>query len=323
MSRLVSVIVPVYNVENFLEQSIRSICNQTYKSLEIILVDDGSTDSSGDICDKYAALDNRIIVRHKVNGGQGSARNLGLDICKGDYITFLDSDDYMESSCIEVLISLLQKKNLDISACNYNFVTEDGKVIDKFTKSIGYLQFSGFDALQYMWNDKIINIAPWAKLFKRGLWERVRFKECYCEDSASMYLLYKEEIKIGFTDTELVNYVMRANSDVRSFSQKKICMLDIYEDVVKYAEENLPDFLQKASKSKAVAVNFHLLMQLPLEGYEKEKQRIYRTIKRFRKIVIIDTNARKKTRIACALSIIGFEFTCKVFEFMKKRNPAF
>ena len=98
---LISVIVPVYNVESYLEKCIESIQNQSYKSLEIILVNDGSTDSSGDICDKYAAHDKRIKVIHKKNGGLSSARNAGLEVANGDYIAFVDSDDYIEITMYE------------------------------------------------------------------------------------------------------------------------------------------------------------------------------------------------------------------------------
>ena len=100
---LISIIVPVYNVDEYLKQSVDSILSQTYKNLEIILVDDGSTDCSGKICDEYAEKDCRVKVIHKTNGGQGKARNCGIEISSGKYLSFLDSDDFMESGCIEEL----------------------------------------------------------------------------------------------------------------------------------------------------------------------------------------------------------------------------
>ena len=107
---MISVIVPIYNVEKYLIKCIESIINQTYKDLEIILVDDGSTDSSGKICDEFATKDNRIKVIHKKNGGLSSARNIGLDICKGNYISFIDSDDYIELDMYEKMIKIIVKK---------------------------------------------------------------------------------------------------------------------------------------------------------------------------------------------------------------------
>ena len=125
---LISIIIPVYNVEQYLSRCIDSVINQTYKNLEIILIDDGSTDDSGEICDEYALKDNRIKVMHKQNGGVSSARNEGLDISKGNYIGFIDSDDFIEKDMYEFLYDLLTKNNCDISCCN-KFIFKDNKFI--------------------------------------------------------------------------------------------------------------------------------------------------------------------------------------------------
>ena len=127
----ISVIVPVYNVEYYLKQCLDSIVNQTYRNLEIILVDDGSTDSSGDICDEYAHKDARIKVIHKENGGLSSARNAGLDVCTsgGELIAFVDSDDWLELDMFEVLYTNLKEKNVDMVYCNCRQIDEDGVVI--------------------------------------------------------------------------------------------------------------------------------------------------------------------------------------------------
>ena len=111
--RLISIIIPVYNVEEYIEQCIQSVINQTYKKLEIILIDDGSLDKSGKICDAYADRDKRIIVIHKENGGLSDARNKGIDIASGEYITFVDSDDYVEDSFIEDLYTTLINNNAE------------------------------------------------------------------------------------------------------------------------------------------------------------------------------------------------------------------
>lgn len=313
MSKLVTVIVPVYNVQEYVIRSIKSIITQSYSNLEIILVDDGSTDKSGEICDAFAQKDGRINVIHKKNGGQGSARNVALDRMTGEYVLFLDSDDFLESECIKELVQLMEKHNLDISVCNYNFIDKYNKKKGTFSKILGYKEYNGFEVLQHMWNDEIINIAPWAKLYRASLWEGFRFVECYCEDSATMYKLYKKEMKIGYTGKPLVNYVLRESSDVRSFSEKKLYMLDIYDDVVEYAKKNLPEYLQRAANSKQVAVCFHVLFQMPLNIFSEEKKRIHCTIKKRRKNVMLDVDARMKTRIACVLSYFGLPFTKLVF----------
>ena len=134
MKPLISVIVPVYNVEEYLPKCLESIINQTYKNLEIILVDDGSTDNSGIICEDYAEKDKRIKVVHQTNLGISAARNAGLDLCSGDYITFVDSDDYIECDEIEVLVDQIVPNGI---VCNGSTIIYQNKKIIKNQK--GYM----------------------------------------------------------------------------------------------------------------------------------------------------------------------------------------
>ena len=132
-NNLISIIVPIYNVEKYLKKCIDSIINQTYKNLEIILVDDGSPDNCGKICDEYAKKDNRIKVIHKENGGVSSARNVGVENATGEYIGFVDSDDYIEKDMYEVLINNLKKENADISIIS-NYEVYKNKIIENKKK---------------------------------------------------------------------------------------------------------------------------------------------------------------------------------------------
>ncbi len=318
MDDLISVIVPVYNVEKYLRRSLESVINQTYKNLEIIIVDDGSTDNSGKICDEYKEKDSRISVIHKQNAGQGAARNIGLDTCSGKYVYFHDSDDWMDDDCIESLHNQLVLNDVDISVCNYRYINEDGKDCGLFSDDLGKHIYNGYEVIAHMWNDEIINIAPWAKLYSISVWKGFRYKECYSEDSATMYMLYKPDMKISYDGRALVNYLVRSDSDVRSFSKKKLYLIEIYEDIVKYAEKNMPNKLQKAAKSKQIAVNFHLLSQMPHGKYKKIRGKIKQTIKENRKLVLFDKSARIKNRIACALSYIGIDFAVVLFRLIKK-----
>lgn len=323
MDHKISIIVPVYNVEAYVKKSIESIINQTYSNLEIFLIDDGSTDSSGDICEEYAKIDSRITVVHKNNGGQGSARNIGINMAQGDYIMFLDSDDYMQLDCIQKLLELIISNDYDVSVCNYMFVDEEGNSYGNFSDSKDKRELNGYEAIRFMWNDEIINIAPWAKLYKRSLWQDFRFKECYCEDSASMYLFYKDNTRLVYTPEPLVNYVMRKTSDVRHFTEKKLFMLDIYDEVVDYAKREMPDYLVGAAISKQTAVNFHVYFQLPDNEYNNIRKRIVNTIKKNRVKVIFEKKARLKTKLACIMSFFGMKITQELFIKMKKRNPKF
>lgn len=305
---LISIIIPVYNVEKYLRRSIESVLCQTYHNLEIILVDDGSTDSSGCICDEFEQKDDRVTVIHKENGGQGSARNCGLEICTGEFVYFHDSDDWLDEDCIWYLYNLIDSSKTQISACNYKFIDEMGKCKGFFSSKSEDQLFNGYEVLEHMWNDEIINIAPWAKLFSTSLWKSFRFKECYCEDSATMYLLYSKDIFVSYGSKAKVNYLLRQTSDVRSFSERKLYMLDIYDDIVDYAKKQLPSELQKAAISKQVAVCFHILSQLPdLVEYKEVKNRIQKTIKENRINVLLNKKARTKNRIACLISFLGID----------------
>ena len=126
---LISVIVPIYNVEQYLDRCVKSIVEQTYTNLEIILVDDGSPDNCGAMCDSWAARDNRIKVIHKENGGLSDTRNAGLGIATGDFISFIDSDDWIESAFYEKLLTAIRESNAEVAACATNFVTEDERLI--------------------------------------------------------------------------------------------------------------------------------------------------------------------------------------------------
>ena len=163
---LISVIVPVYNVEKYLEKCIDSIINQTYQNLEIILVDDGSTDGSGKICDEYSRKDNRIKVIHKENGGLSDARNIGIKNANGGLIGFIDSDDYITENMFEVLQKDLRKYNADISSCDIQNVNEAGeclKIIRVSTEGQTSKVFEREEALKLLLEDTIKSYA-WNKL---------------------------------------------------------------------------------------------------------------------------------------------------------------
>jgi len=125
MKEQISIVVPVYNVEQYLEKCVNSIINQTYKNLEIILIDDGATDSSGKLCDELAKIDNRIKVYHKENGGLSDARNYGVERATGDYIGFVDSDDCIDSEMYEKLYEAIRKENVDVAECNLKIIYPD------------------------------------------------------------------------------------------------------------------------------------------------------------------------------------------------------
>ena len=168
---MISIIVPVYNMEKYLTQCVSSLINQNYKDVEIILVDDGSTDASPQMCDEFAKQDDRIKVIHKTNGGQGSARNMGLDIANGEYISFIDSDDWVDINMYTHLLSVSEKYDADLVVCEVAWNEEDGTV--RVNKRVdGILVMSTEEAMEHYFDgSKIVPHGPCSKLYRRYLFD--------------------------------------------------------------------------------------------------------------------------------------------------------
>jgi glycosyltransferase involved in cell wall biosynthesis len=216
----ISIIIPVYNVEErFLYNCIESIINQIYKDIEIILVDDGSTDNSGFICDEFAKKDNRIIVIHQNNVGLAAARNTGLDASTGDFISFIDCDDFINPSMLKDLINTAIQYNVDIVQCGFVKLDEDFKNItpEIFEFSIQIIEQN--KALEYFYKDYILSSVMWDKLYRKNVFSKHRFPSGqYQEDAFILSNIYAE------TDTNIIvinktyyHYLQRQNS---KFHQK-------------------------------------------------------------------------------------------------------
>ena len=235
---LISVIIPIYNVDKYLSRCIDSVINQTYKNLEIILVDDGSTDNSGKICDEYALKDTRIKVIHKQNGGVSSARNVGLDIAKGEYIGFIDSDDYIESDMYEFLYDLLIKNNTEISCCNkFDFNSITNKYLpDKCFPKEGILSLN--EVLQDIGGGFHIV----TKIFNKNLINNIRFNEKFAigEDLLFCFKVLKNSKKTIFKNIAKYYYYNNQNSVIRKkvFKRKFLCVITIHNHIINYAKKN-------------------------------------------------------------------------------------
>ena len=204
---LVSIIVPCYKVERYLKTCIESIIHQTYTNWELILVDDGSPDSSGQICDNYVLTDSRIKVIHKVNGGLSSARNAGLDIVRGAYVTFLDSDDFWHLDYLKVLIELATQNNADIVQCGYV------RGVDKvFPKSRRKNKVTVFDN-HSIFTRRADRIVMWGKIYKSELFKDIRMPVGLIhEDDWTTWKLYYKANNIIITSIPLYYYTINANS---------------------------------------------------------------------------------------------------------------
>lgn len=238
MSEKISIIIPVYNVEKYLRRCLNSIINQTYKDIEIILVDDGSTDNSGKICDEYKEKDNRIVVIHKENGGLSDARNAGIDIAKGKYIGFIDSDDFADIRMYEILYNNLKNTDSDLSICNlYQFSdekevygTEDNEKITIYNKK---------EFFENMYNDPLNFVVAWNKLYKKEIFDNIRYpKGRVVEDSAVLHYIIDKCEKIVITNLELIYYFYRNDSILHNPKYNLIDELDFVYDRACYLKKN-------------------------------------------------------------------------------------
>lgn len=203
---LVSVIVPVYNVENYLRECIDSIVAQTYRNIEVILIDDGSKDSSGKICDEYAAKDNRIKVIHKENGGLSEARNSGLEIASGDWIAFVDSDDYIDEEMLDTLVDLANYNNAQVAMCNFRATS---RPLDNNTDLVTNV-FSRDELLEvYTKRAKEYSItnSVWDRIYKKELVKEIRFVPRRLNEDIlyTMQVFLRADI-VAYTSVKLYHY---------------------------------------------------------------------------------------------------------------------
>ena len=220
----ISIIVPVYNVEQYLENCIESILNQTFKDFELILVDDGSTDNSGKICDIYEKKDSRIKVIHKNNGGLSSARNTGLDIACGKYIGFVDSDDSIHPKMYEVLYNLIEKYKSDISCCNYKYTYDISNQNHEELNLNEVIEMSNIEAIEKLY-DKDLGVrlvVAWNKLYHKRLFDNIRYKvgRLHEDEFMAHRRLYNSK-KITYVDNELYYYLQREGSIMSQISYKR------------------------------------------------------------------------------------------------------
>ena len=255
---VLSVIVPVYKVEPFLRKCVDSIINQTYRNLEIILVDDGSPDNCGAICDEYAEKDNRVFVIHKNNGGVSSTRNVGIEQAKGDYITFVDSDDWLEETMYEEMIACAKTKNADVVCCNYQY----GKWENQDTKQT--YQYGGSEACHKMFESNRlvdgISVAPIDKIFRRDIVGSIRFcEQCsYAEDTLFVTEVLCIANCVVKLDKTFYHYVQVEGSAMRSdYSIQRSSEIIAYEKCIETANKcALPD-LRRVFVSKCFSAALH------------------------------------------------------------------
>jgi glycosyltransferase involved in cell wall biosynthesis len=294
MEKLVSVIVPIYKVEPYLRRAIDSIIGQTYSNLEIILVDDGSPDGCGQICDAYADKDKRITVIHKENGGLSDARNAGLDAASGDFIAFVDSDDYIAENFVEELLLQIEQNDADVAMCSYAVteLLETDKAVfassadaDESYRDETIEVCSRKELLSNLYDanhrDATYFIVSWNKLYKAHLWEGIRFpKGKIHEDEATTYRIYDNAAKGIYIHRPLYAYFSAPASITRSsFSVKRLDWMDALDERIAYFEDKgEPEqaaYAKRARADAAIHYYYPLKETLPEEKVWQKKLKSY------------------------------------------------
>lgn len=307
---LVSVIVPIYNVEPYLRECVDSIVRQTYRNLEIILVDDGSPDNCGKIADSYAEQDERIKVIHKKNGGLSDARNVGIARSTGEYISLIDSDDYISEFFIEIMMKNALAFDADVVTTGQSEQFFDGsEERPKLTESADDYKARSItvrEALEDMSYQVIPNGAQF-RIYRRYIFDNIRYPKGYIfEDVATTYKTFIAAKKMCLVDSKIYAYRVRSNSIVREkFSQDKMVAIPItrkmFHDICEYDTA-----LKPAAASRAFAQNFHVFLQVP-EDDKESMRKLWHEVIKYRKLVVMDHDkrVRKKNKIGAYVTYLG------------------
>lgn len=300
----ISVIIPVYNVKEYIKECVDSVIAQTYSNLEIILIDDGSTDGSDQICDNYLKIDKRVKVYHKVNGGLSDARNCGIRHSTGDYLTFVDSDDIVSQELVSHLYTLLNEYDAQLSICDPIHYFENGSLIFQNTKKIK--NFNSDEALNEMFYQRSFLVSVWGKLYERSLFDKIRFpKGMLFEDIAIQYKVFGKCENIVYSDAKLYGYRHREKSiTTKKFDKHDCDILIICDDILEYANTIRPKIKSSATVYQTNAY-LRVWSNAPkTENFAEIIKKSEKNIKRNAFKIIWDSRTRAKLKLALIL------FTC-------------
>lgn len=323
---LISIVIPVYKVEKYLEKCVESVINQTYKNLEILLVNDGSPDSCPKICDEYAQKDNRIKVIHKENGGLSDARNAGIDVATGKYITFIDSDDYISNDYVEYMYNLAKKHNAQIATCEFEIVylEDELKNNSEYIEDIEVL--TPRDFFYNMLFAKRSDVTACAKLYEIELFKEIRYpKGVVYEDTATTYKLIEKCNKIATGNKKCYFYFTRPNSisKISGFNSNELDYIKNTNEMLDYLRNKYPDLEQAIDRFDLYA-NFRILRLLLFTKPRNKKmeKEIFRKIKNKRMKVLKYKDTPKRDKMAIVLSFFGlsiFKFSWLIYSKMTNR----
>lgn len=315
---LISIVIPLYNTSLYMDKCLDTVINQSYRNVEIILIDDGSTDNTGKKCDDWAKKDERIKVVHRKNGGLSEARNTGIENAKGEYITFIDSDDYVSTDMVDYLYNLIVKYDTLMSLCTHTVMLSSGKSI--INGKGGDEILSDKAVLFKMLYHDTIDTSAWGKLYHISLLNNIRYpKGKLFEDIGTTYKFFiaSKTIACGYKDQYY--YMVRDNSIVTSnFSPQKMDLLEMTDNMAKEVESIYPD-LKKGIIRRQVYARFSTLNQITdYSLYLELVNELIEFITRYRMTVFFDINALLRDRLAILSLIFGKDVYCVLWNIYKK-----
>lgn len=318
---LISIVVPIYNVENYLEKCIQSILKQSFNDFELILVNDGSTDGSEKICNYYKELDSRIIYIYKENGGLSSARNIGIKNSTGNYITFIDSDDYISEEYLEVLYNSLLTNDADISVgrhCRvdeYNNISYDISGTNQFT-------CDSTEALNCIFYQKYISVSACSKLYKKSLFNDILFPEGKLYEDINTIPYIFEKAKVVSYESNIIYYyrIRFASITNSSYSKKDLDILNNSIEIQNHFKSN--SAVSKAVNSYLFSKSCNLLIRMMNgKSYDEEDIKlVWQNIRNLRVSEILNKDSRAMNRIAAIISLFGKNCIVQVHKLKSSRG---
>lgn len=303
---LISVILPVYNVEQYLDNCVRSLLSQDYCAIEIIMIDDGSTDSCPQKCDEYAELYENIIAYHKENGGLSDARNYGIERANGKYITCVDSDDYVDSDYISYMYELIHKYDAKLSLCQSTVHYDGGRI--KIRGSKGDECLDARKCLEKMLYHDVIDTSAWGKLYHRSLFENVRYPvgKLY-EDIGTTYKLMIKSSKIAVGYESKYHYIFHRNSIVTGmFNRSKFDLIEMTDKMGEEVLEVYPDLKEAVIRRRVYSRISTLNQLLTVEGYDNDRKSLILFILENKHYIWKNKKAPKRDKVAIAILCIHY-----------------
>ena len=268
MKKTVSIIVPVYNVEKYIFECVDSLINQTYRDIEIILVDDASPDNCPQICEDYAQRDERIKVVHKPNGGLSDARNVGLDIATGGYVMFVDSDDYIVDNTVEQLMSIIEQSGASIAVCGYS--ADPAMLTSELNDK--YSVITSKEAVKAILAEKVLTTSASMKIYALELFDDVRFPvgKIY-EDYATIYKVLHKSERVAYNSDK--KYYYRPNPagiTGRKFYAKQLQYFEVSDQVMEFVLAEYPEFKRHVD-NRAVHMAIHFYKKISESAFDDEE----------------------------------------------------